>query len=38
MRFRYKKATAVGLVVMAIDAIGFIPATNLAVFPCFLQP
>ncbi len=32
----YKKTMVVGLIIMAVGALGFIPAANLAVFPVFL--
>ncbi len=32
----YKKTMVVGLVIMALGALGFIPAANLATFPIFL--
>jgi FHS family L-fucose permease-like MFS transporter len=35
-RYGYKRTMVVGLFVMALGAIGFIPAANLALFPVFL--
>ena len=35
-KFGYKKATVAGLLVMALGALGFLPAAQLASFPMFL--
>ena len=35
-RFGYKKATVAGLLVMALGALGFLPAAEFASFPMFL--
>jgi FHS family L-fucose permease-like MFS transporter len=35
-KFGYKKTMVVGLIVMAVGAVGFIPAANMAAFPVFL--